>query len=81
MRVRPAKKSRFQQETAFFIIGADLRVVPFAGITQIRFQGYILRPDAATPTLIELFLNPWQFHVKRNSCLSIQPAVGIHFDH
>jgi hypothetical protein len=26
-----------------------LRNVPFAGITQIRFQGYILRLPAATP--------------------------------
>jgi hypothetical protein len=32
------------------ICSADLTVVPFAGITQIRFQGYNLRLISATPT-------------------------------
>jgi hypothetical protein len=44
------KKAVSSRKRLGLICNTDLTVVPFAGITQIRFEGYNLRLISATPT-------------------------------
>jgi hypothetical protein len=58
---------------------ANLRVVPFAGITQIRFQGYNLR--LVKPPQLDMlkYLNLRPIHVKHKFFLN-HPTIGTQFD-